>query len=523
MVIAATLIAIGNIASRVLGLARESVIAGLFGAGAAVDAFTAASTIPTTLYDLLINGAISAALVPVFSEYAEGDEREFWHVASTIINLALLVMAAVVALLIWLAPQVIGVLAGGFRADIRDQATQMVRQLLPAAIFMGLSGLITALLYARQRFLLPAFTASAYNLGIILGAVLLTPLLGPLSLVIGVLVGALLQVLLQLPGLLNPDPSTGSGGAGGKGGMAYRPVLNLRHPGVRRILRLYAPVSLGISFSIAGTVLDRNLASGLGEAAISTQRFATTLIQFPLGLVAAAVSFAVLPTLSRQASAGDDEAFRTTLAMGMKVVLLLVLPAAAGLAALAFPITAAIFQRGKFDAADTAMTARALLFYLPGLPAAALDQMLLFAFYAHKRTLAPNLVQGAAVGIYALTALTLLGGGLALSALILGNSAQWIGHALILLLLSRGLVNLRGLRLGEAFWKSVLASLAMGGAAYMLALGLSALGMGAALVQVLVAGGASALLYFGLCALLHVEALDFFMAVVRRRMGAKSG
>ncbi len=523
MVIAATLIAIGNIASRVLGLARESVIAGLFGAGAAVDAFTAASTIPTTLYDLLINGAISAALVPVFSEYAEGDEREFWHVASTIINLALLVMAAVVALLICLAPQVIGVLAGGFRADIRDQATQMVRQLLPAAIFMGLSGLITALLYARQRFLLPAFTASAYNLGIILGAVLLTPLLGPLSLVIGVLVGALLQVLLQLPGLLNPDPSTGSGGAGGKGGMAYRPVLNLRHPGVRRILRLYAPVSLGIGFSIAGTVLDRNLASGLGEAAISTQRFATTLIQFPLGLVAAAVSFAVLPTLSRQASAGDDEAFRTTLAMGMKVVLLLVLPAAAGLAALAFPITAAIFQRGKFDAADTAMTARALLFYLPGLPAAALDQMLLFAFYAHKRTLAPNLVQGAAVGIYALTALTLLGGGLALSALILGNSAQWIGHALILLLLSRGLVNLRGLRLGEAFWKSVLASLAMGGAAYMLALGLSALGMGAALVQVLVAGGASALLYFGLCALLHVEALDFFMAVVRRRMGAKSG
>jgi putative peptidoglycan lipid II flippase len=504
--IAATLIAIGNIASRVLGLAREAVIAGLFGAGAAVDAFTAASTIPTTLYDLLINGAISAALVPVFSEYAEGDEREFWHVASTIINLALLVMAAVVALLIWLAPQVMGVLAGGFRADIRDQATQMVRLLLPAAIFMGLSGLITALLYARQRFLLPAFTASAYNLGIILGAALLTPLLGPLSLVVGVLAGALLQVLLQLPGLRS---------------MAYRPVLDLKHPGVRRILFLYAPVSLGIGFSIAGTVLDRNLASGLGEAAISTQRFATTLIQFPLGLVAAAVSFAVLPTLSRQASAGDDDAFRTTLAMGMKVVLLLVLPATAGLAALAFPSTAAIFQRGKFDAADTASTARALLLYLPGLPAAALDQMLLFAFYAHKRTLTPNLVQGAAVGIYALTALALLSAGQGLSALIVGNSAQWIGHALILLLLSRGLVNLRGLRLGEAFWKSALASLAMGGAAWGLALGLGALGAGGVLVQLLLSGGSSALLYFGLCALLHVEALDFFVAAVRRRMSRR--
>jgi putative peptidoglycan lipid II flippase len=182
---------------------------------------------------------------------------------------------------------------------------------------------------------------------------------------------------------------------------------------------------------------------------------------------------------------------------------------------------AAIFQRGRFDSADTAATAGALLLYLPGLPAAALDQMLLFAFYAHKRTLAPNLVQGAAVGIYALTALALLSQNLGLSALILGNSAQWIGHALILLLLSRGLVSLRGLRLGEALWKSLLASLAMGGLTWGLALELGALGVGGALVQLLVAGGVSALLYFGLCALLHVEALDFFVAAVRRRLHRK--
>src|SRR5215211_1783582 len=117
--IAATLIAIGNIASRVLGLAREAVIAGLFGAGAAVDAFTAASTVPTILYDLLINGAISAALVPVFSEYADGDEQEFWRVASTMINLALLALAGVTAVLIWQAPFAITLLAGGFQDEIR--------------------------------------------------------------------------------------------------------------------------------------------------------------------------------------------------------------------------------------------------------------------------------------------------------------------------------------------------------------------------------------------------------------------
>jgi len=500
---AALLIALGNIASRVLGVVRESVIAGHFGRGAAIATFTAAATIPTILYDLLINGAISAALVPVFSEYAEGDEREFWHVASSIVNLALLALACVTALLIWQAPLAVALLAGGFKDEIRDQATQMVRLLLPAVIFMGLSGLITALLYARQRFLLPAFTVSVYNLGIILGAVLLSPFLGPFSLVVGVLLGALFQVAMQLPGLR---------------GMTYRLVLDLRHPGVRRILRLYAPVAMGIGFSVAGIVLDRNLASRLEESAIPTMRYATTLIQFPLGLVAAAVSFAVLPTLSRQASAGDNTAFRTTLAMGIKVVLLLILPAAAGLAALSSPITALIFEHGgAFNGTDTAATARALLFYLPGLPAAALDQMLLFAFYAHKRTLTPNLVQGAAVGLYALTAIGLLTlTNLGVFALILGNSVQWISHALILLLLSRGLVSLRGLRLGEALAKSVVASLALGIAAWALAHLLQP--FGGPLVQLVAAGGIGVALYFGLCIVLNVEALGFFIAALRRRL-----
>jgi putative peptidoglycan lipid II flippase len=476
------------------------VIAGTFGRGVDVASFKAASTIPTILYDLLISGAISAALVPVLSEYAEGDEQEFWRVASTIINLALLALAGVTALAIWQAQAAVVVLAGGFAADIREQTTQMVQLLLPAVLFMGLSGLITALLYARQRFLLPAFTTSAYNLGIIIGAVALTPLIGPFSLVAGVLVGALLQVVLQLPGLR---------------GMAYRPLLDLRHPGVRRILKLYAPVALGIGFSVIGVVLDRNLASRQEPRAIPTMAYATTLIQFPLGLVATAVSFAVLPTLSRQAAARDEGAFRATLAMGIKVVLLLILPATAGLAALAAPITALIFQRSAFGAGDTAETARALLFYLPGLPAAALDQMLLFAFYAQRRTLAPNLVQGAAIGLYVLTALALLQfTHLGFFGLILGNSAQWIGHALILLLLSRRLTNLRGLGLGAALLKCGLAALAL----FVVAWALAAALPGPPLIRLAVAGAAAALAYFGLCALLRVEALEFFVAAVRRRL-----
>jgi putative peptidoglycan lipid II flippase len=318
--------------------------------------------------------------------------------------------------------------------------------------------------------------------------------------VVGVVAGALLQVLLQIPGLR---------------GARYRLTLELHHPGVRRILRLYAPVALGISFSIIGIVLDRNLASQVGKNALSTMRFATTLVQLPLGLVAAAVSFAILPTLSRQ-SGTDEAGFRATLAMGLKVVALLILPACAGLLALAEPVVRLLFQRGAFNHTDTVATAQVLRLYLPGLPAAALDQLLLFAFYARRKTLAPNLVQGAAVGFYVLTALGLLWlTPLRVEALVLGNSAQWIAHLLIMTVLARGLIDLRGLRIGEALIKSGVAAVGMAATAWAVA---PLLGSFNALIQVVGAGAVGALVYFGLCLLLRVESLGFFIQAVAGRL-----
>ncbi|HMP38835.1 MAG TPA: murein biosynthesis integral membrane protein MurJ [Roseiflexaceae bacterium] len=500
--VAALLIAVGNIASRLIGIVREAVIAWLFGRGADVAVFTAASAMPTIVYDLLINGAISAALVPVFSAYAEADDDEFWRVAASITTIALAAVTFVTGLLIWQAPLAVTILAGGFNEDLREQAILTTQLLLPATISMALSGLITALLQARQKFLLPAFTTSAFNIGVIAAALLLTPLLGPLSLVIGVLAGSFLQVILQLPGLR---------------GVTFRLRLELGHPGVRRILKLYAPVALGIGFSVAGIIIDRNLASRLDPGTIPTMRYATTLIQFPLGLVAAAVSFAVLPTLSRLAANRDEEQFRATLAMGIKVVTLLILPATAGLAVLGTPIVELLYQRGAFEARDTAATARALLFYLPGLPAAAIDQMLLFAFYARNRTLAPNLVQGVAIGIYALVAIGLLSlSTLRIEALILGNTAQWIGHVIILLLLSRRLIDLRGLRIGEALVKCLIASGVLAVATALLSPLLESIG-GSLLALAgggILAGGA----YLGVCIALRVEAIEYVMIAIRMRL-----
>lgn len=504
--IAALLIAVGNIASRVIGLGRMSVIAYFFGRSPDLDAYTAALTIPITIYDLLINGAISAALVPIFSEYAEGEERTFWHIVSSVITIALLTLALLVALMIWQAPLVVNLLVQTTRPDLYPKTVLLVRMMLPAVLFMGLSGLITAVLYARRTFLLPAFAVATFNAGIILGAVVFHNQLHVASLAVGMLIGALGQVLLQLPGLR---------------GMRYRPALSWNHPAVRRILKLYAPVAMGISFSIVGTILDRWLASGF-EQALATMQYATTLIQFPLGLVAAAISMAVLPTLSRQDATADEESFRRTLGMGVKVVLLLVLPATLGLAALTRPIITLIFERGAFAAQDTNVTVAALLFYLPGLPAAAVDQLLIFAFYARKNTLVPNLVQGVAIGFYLITALSLLWlSQLGFLSLVAANSVQWIGHALVMLWLVRRTISLRGLRMGEALGKSLLASVLMAVVVFWLAQYLGVLLEGVpyrVLLQISGAGGVGALLYIGLCLILRVEALDFFTQAFLKKL-----
>jgi putative peptidoglycan lipid II flippase len=209
---------------------------------------------------------------------------------------------------------------------------------------------------------------------------------------------------------------------------------------------------------------------------------------------------------------------------------MLVVPAALGLAALSEPITAFIFERGRFDSQDTAITATALLFYLPSLPAAAIDQLLIFSFYARKNTLTPNLVQGAAILVYLLTVLPLLlffRAELGFLTLVIGNSAQWIGHALLMYWLLRRHVSLGGLRLPEAIGKALFASLLMTLVVYGIAAAVlpwlappGAL-LRTPLVTLVLAGGSGALLYIGLSMALRVEALDFFTDALLRKLGRR--
>ena len=504
---AAFVLMLGNLASRLLGLVREQVIAGLFGASAITDAFTAASRVPLTLYDLLIGGIISAALVPVFAESALEDGVSFRRLVSSALNLALLAAAALLVPIIWLAPWWMGAFVPGFDEPTRALAVRLVQWMLPALLFMVGAGVLAGASYAQQRFLRPAAALASYNAGIILGALALHRLLGVGALVVGVLLGAVGQFVILAQGL----------------GSGYALDLNLRLEPMRRIGLLALPVFAGLVVSTIGVAIDTYLASGTGEGSLAALRFATTLVQLPLGLVASAVGLAVLPALSRSAAlggalgVGDD--YRRTLALGIRLVLLLVLPATAFLVALRDPVVRLLFQHGAFTAGDTLRTANAFLAYAPGLPAAALDQLFIYAFYARKNTLTPVLVGVAAVGVYLVVALLLLPrwGYLALAA---ANSAQWVGHAVVLgLLLWRAVGALPGL--GRVALVGVAASLVLG---LGLAVGSGVSGLTDAegtlplAVGLAVAAGLSLAGYVALLAALRVPELGMVAGAFRRRV-----
>ena len=533
---AAGILSLGNVASRVLGLVRETVKADLFGASPYVSAFEVAAIVPTIIYDLLIGGLLSSALVPVFSDYVAPHKRhELWRIFSVFLSLAIVTLTVIVILLELFAPQVAWLLGGGFDAQVQAVTTKMIRIILPAVLFFGLSGIVTGLLYTLKRFTYPAFGAAIYNAGIITAALLLADKVNIYSLGVGILLGAILQLAIQLPDLRD---------------VRFSFSLDLSHPALRRIVGLYLPVVLGLVISNIGIAIDRNLASRTGGESIAWMQYATRLIQLPIGLISAAVSLAILPTLSQYGSATLDEQspvsntqypifnvkretsnvkrqtseFQRTLALGLKMVLVAIIPATVGLFVLATPIVSLLYQHGDFDARDTVQTALALRYYLLGLTFAAIDLPLVFAFYARKDTLTPAMVGVLGVMVYLIVALSLIRP-LGMIGLILANSTQLTVHALTMLaLIQRRLGGLGGHGIVTLALKTVLASLVMGGVTYLALSGLQTVLDVNTLVGKLVivggAGGVGLVTYLGAVALLRVEEARLVAEAIWRKVRA---
>ncbi len=446
----AALIALGNIGSRLLGMIREMALFRYYGASGMVSAFTVAAQVPQLLYDMLIGGLISSALVPVFSEYAERSMDELSDVVSIVLSISVVITIVVAVVLSVGASVVATLIGGGLPSEYLDAAVSLLKVTSLSIVFLGLSGVISGVLFSLRRFVLPAFVVMVFNAALIV-AIVASRGNAIVIAASGLVIGALLQVVLQLPGLR---------------GLRIGFRLDWRHPALRRIALLYLPMLLGIAVAQFGALLDRRLASGVHPQAIAWMRAATTLQQFPQGLVATAVSMAALPTLTRQAN--DLPAFRRTLGVALRMVLVLIVPMVVALFLLSAPTVALLFQRGLFLPEDTAQTAQALRVYLIGLPFAAIDLPLVYAFYARHDTLTPNLVAILGVVAYLVVALPLIAP-LGFIGLVAANSAQLTAHALVMLYLAhRRFDAVRG----QAFLQTLLK------------LGIATLGLAVAVVAV---------------------------------------
>lgn len=449
LVRSASINSLGNVASRVLGLAREAIVAGLFGVSGATSAFDAVSGVPKMVYELLVGGMLSAALVPVLAEYATKERQaELERILSILLTLGVVVLGSVVLFLELTASWIAPLLVGGFDNSLLATATRLTRLIVPSILIYGISGIIQAYHYARKRFVYPSLGAPAHNLGMIVAVVLLARRVSIDSLSLGVLVASFTQLLTQLPGLK---------------GTRIRIIFDWRNPVVRRILHLYAPVVLSVIITNIGIIIDRNLASRTTVEAITWMNKATFLIQLPLGLVSMAIALAVLPSLSQIDARVDLERFKRMFGLGARMVLVVIIPAAVGLLLLGKPIIELIFEHGAFTSADTAHSLQALRLYIIGLPFAAIDLPLVYAFYAQKDTVTPVIVGILGVVIYlAVGPLMAFVAHWGFLGLVLANSAQLSGHAIIMLFVfSRKFKGLHGCGLLEATGKSLAASSAV--------------------------------------------------------------
>lgn len=386
-------VGIAVMCSRVLGLVREQILAAMFGAGFAYDAFVVAFRIPNLLRDLFGEGALSAAFVTIFSRYDAGkSQEETWRLASNVLVFFAIVLSLLTLLGIFLAGPLVSLLAPGFAqvAGKAELTATLTMIMLPFLIFISLAAVVMGMLNTKGRFFVPAMASSFFNLGSIIGGVslaLILPRFGHPAIVgmaIGTLIGGILQLGVQLPALV-------------KTGFRFLPHLDLKDPGLHSILKLMVPATIGLSATQINIFVNTGFAASCPEGSVSWLNYAFRLVQLPIGLFGVAFAIAVMPLLARQAAQKDVPAIRTTVVSSLTMVFCLTIPATAGLILLAEPIIRLIFEHGAFTALDTVATAQTLTLYAIGLFAYSANKILVPAFYAINNTRYPVIASFMAV------------------------------------------------------------------------------------------------------------------------------
>ncbi len=368
--------------SRVLGFLRDILMARLFGATAQSEAFIVAFRLPNLFRDLVAEGAVTSAFVPVLSWHrAKGDADNFWRLNSALLLRLLVFLSVLAAGGVLAAPWVVRLVAPGFSADPAKYAltVQLTRILFPFIALVGLWAYFMGLLNTLGHFAIPALGSAILNLAMILACIFWVSPESPGVTVVAfsVMVGGVIQLLIELPPTL-------------KHGFQWKWCWS--HPGASEVLRLFGPRVLGSAvyqFSVLIDTAFASLGSIVGPGAVAALYFSNRLVQLPLAMFGNTFAQASLPTLAEQAAHQDFDAFRTTLLSVVRMVGFVVLPSSIGLMVLAYPIVGGLFERGAFDHHATVMTAQTLIYYCFGLLAYSLSNVLTGAFYAVKDTWTP--------------------------------------------------------------------------------------------------------------------------------------
>lgn len=390
----AGVIGIAVMCSRLLGLVREQVFAGMFGAGTAYDAFVVAFRIPNLLRDLFAEGALSAAFVTVFSDYDTNRSKEAtWLLATNVLTFFAIALSIISLLGIWLAEPIVVLMASRYSVVEGKIAltTGLTQIMMPFLIFISLAAVAMGILNSKGRFFVPAMASTFFNLGSIIGGVSLALILPEYGypaisgMAFGTLIGGFLQLAIQIPSLRAV-------------GFSFKPRLNITDPGLRRILKLMVPATVGLSAVQINIFINTKFASSCVEGSVSWLSYAFRLVQLPIGVFGVTFSIAMMPLLARHAAEKNIPAMRTTLISALVMVLALTVPATAGLMLLSEPIARLIFERYAFSPADTLATARALALYAVGLFAYSSNKILVPAFYALDKPKFPVIASFIAIG-----------------------------------------------------------------------------------------------------------------------------
>ncbi len=424
LAVSALIVAAAFVLSRVLGLAREVILAGQFATGPEMDAYVSAFRIPDLLFLVVMAGAFGAAFIPVFGQYlAAEDQERAWRLASSVLTWAGVSVLILSGLCFLLARPLMHVVAPGFDQDTEDMAVRLMRILLLSPVFLGLGIAAKGILEAHSQFTLPAIAPLVYNVAIIIGAVFFVPEYGIYAVGWAVIFGALGHFLIQVPGLV-------------RAGMRFRPSLDRHVDGLGEVARLFGPRVVGLAVFQVNFIAVTAFASTTGESSVSAINFAWQLLMLPHGVLALSISTVAFPTLAALHSTGDKERFRSTLDRSLRPLLFLSIPSGIGLFLLRKPIVQVIFENGNFDAESTRLVVAPLAVFAAGLLGYALTEILTRVFYALRDTMTP-VITGVLTVVLNLLLCVLFMDSLGYTGLALALSVTTGAEAVILLLFLR--------------------------------------------------------------------------------------